>query len=264
MTVREAPDFLRAYLRTLPLHRAVVRCLEARLYWMHASQLRGPILDVGSGDGSFAQVVLPGAAIYGIDPLPRDTREAQSRQAYRGLSVDNGAAIPFGTASFASTICNCVLEHVAPLHETLAEIGRVTMPGGVFIATVVTDRFSASLLGSQVLTQCGLPGTIYSDWLNRKANHRNLLSREAWAAALDQAGFDVLVHVPYLGGRTMQIFDFGHYWALPSLLTYKLTGRWHLADALNATLLWERLLRETYEQPEDEAGTCLFLLGRRR
>ncbi|NTU83393.1 MAG: class I SAM-dependent methyltransferase [Chloroflexales bacterium] len=264
MSVSSSPDFLRAYLRALPLHRAIVRCLEARLYWMYAGHLRGPILDIGSGDGSFAQIVLPGAEIYGIDPLPRDTREAQSRQCYSGLSVASGAAIPFASGTFASAICNCVLEHVVPLHETLAEIGRVTAPGGVFIATVVTDRFSASLLGYQLLDRLGLPGTGYSDWLNRKANHHNLLSREQWAAALERAGFDVVEQVPYLGGRTMQIFDFGHYWALPSLLTYKLRGRWHLADAVNSNMLWEGLLRETYEQPEDQDGTCLFLLCRRR
>jgi ubiquinone/menaquinone biosynthesis C-methylase UbiE len=257
-------DFLHAYLSELPLHRAIVRCLEARLYSLYAGHLREPILDIGSGDGSFAQIVLPGARIYGIDPLLRDTHEAQSRQNYQGLSVASGAAIPFGDGAFAGSICNCVLEHVVPLRETLREIARVTMPGGSFIATVVTDRFSTRLLGHQLLEGLGLPGSVYSDWLNRKANHHNLLSREAWAAAMDEVGFDVVEQVPYLGGRTMQIFDFGHYWALPSLATYRLTGRWHLSPALNSNMIWEKLLRDTYVNPEDEDGTCLFLLCRRR
>ncbi|MEI7644944.1 MAG: methyltransferase domain-containing protein [Chloroflexales bacterium] len=264
MYTTDTPDFLRAYLQELPLHRAIVRAMEARLYRMYAGHLREPILDVGSGDGSFAQVVLPRAEIYGIDPLRADTREAITRQAYTGLSVASGAAIPFRDGAFSSVICNCVLEHVVPLRETLAEISRVTSRGGVFIATVVTDRFSQSLLGHQILRSVGLPGTLYSDWLNRKANHHNLLSREGWAAAMSRAGFDVVEQVPYLGGRTMQIFDFGHYWALPNLATHRLTGRWHLSDTLNSNRVWERALRTAYDLAVDETGTCLFMLCRKR
>lgn len=264
MSTETIPDYLHAYLQELPLHRAIVRSLEARLYRTYAGHLSGPIIDIGSGDGSFAQVVLPGAEIYGIDPLPADTREAAGRGAYRGLSVASGAALPFADRSFASAICNCVLEHVVPLRETLGEIARVTRPGGVFIATVVTDRFSDSLLGHQLLERAGLPGERYSDWLNKKANHHNLLSREGWVAEMNRVGFDVVERLPYLGGRMMQIFDFGHYWALPSLLTYRLTGRWHLSEQANINRVWEQALRDGYEQPIDEDGTCLFMLCRRR
>ncbi|NNJ09921.1 class I SAM-dependent methyltransferase [Chloroflexales bacterium ZM16-3] len=264
MHTTESPDFLRAYLQMLPLHRAIVRAMEARLYHMYASHLREPILDVGSGDGSFAQVVLPRAEIYGIDPLYADTHEATARQCYSGLAVASGASIPFHNGAFSSVICNCVLEHVVPLRETLAEISRVTARGGMFIATVVTDRFSQSLLGHQILSALGLPGTIYSDWLNHKANHHNLLSREGWAAAMEQVGFDVIEQVPYLGGRTMQIFDFGHYWALPNLAYYRLTGGWHLSDTLNSNRIWEDALRPAYEMAADQSGTCLFLLCRKR
>lgn len=263
-TTMRMPDYLRAYLRELPLHRAIVRSLEARLYSMYAGYLQGPILDVGSGDGSFAQVVLPGAELYGVDPLLQDTREARSRGCYSGLGVASGAALPFRERGFASVICNCVLEHVLPLRETLAEIGRVIAPGGIFIATVVTDRFSSSLLGYQLLERLAGRGRLYSDWLNRQAQHHNLLSREAWGAEMERVGFEVLEQLPYLGGRTMQIFDAGHYYALPSLMSYKLTGRWHLHDDLHLNRPWEAILRENYEQPVDQAGTCLFLLCRRR
>jgi ubiquinone/menaquinone biosynthesis C-methylase UbiE len=257
------PDFLHTYLHMLPLHRAIVRAMEARLYHMYAGHLREPILDVGSGDGSFAQVVLPQAEIYGIDPLVADTHEAAGRNCYSGLSVASGANIPFGDHTFSSVICNCVLEHVIPLRETLAEIGRVTAPGGMFIATVVTDCFSQSLLGYQILSALGMPGTLYSDWLNTKANHHNLLSRQEWVQAMEQVGFDVVEQVPYLGGQTMQIFDFGHYWALPNLVYYRLTGRWHVSDMLNNNRIWEGALRRAYDLAADESGTCLFMLCRK-
>jgi ubiquinone/menaquinone biosynthesis C-methylase UbiE len=258
------PDLLHAYLSELPLHRAIIRAIEARLYRMYVGYLQEPVLDVGSGDGSFAQVIFSHAEVYGIDPLTKDTREAFERGCYRGLSVANGSAIPHSDHAFASVFCNCVLEHVVPLRETLAEIARVTAPGGLFIATVVTDRHSDSLLGYAILQRLFGQGKIYSDFLNNMANHHNLLSREGWVAEMERVGFEVIERIPYMGLRTMKVFDFGHYYALPSLLTYKLTGRWHLSTKLNINRVWEQFLRESYENPIAEDGTCLFMICRKR
>lgn len=258
------PDYLHAYLQELPLHRAIIRSIEARLYRMYASHLQEPILDVGSGDGSFAQVVLPKAEIYGIDPLKKDTYEAQVRNCYSGLSVANGSSIPFRDKSFASVFCNCVLEHVIPLRETLAEIARVTAPGGLFVATVVTDRHSTSLLGYDILERLAGRGVVYSNFLNGMAHHHNLLSREGWVAEMERVGFDVVERLPYMGLRTMKVFDFAHYYAIPSLISYKLTGRWHLSAKLNINQVWEQFLRDSYDDPIAEDGTCLFMLCRRR
>ncbi|NTV65406.1 MAG: hypothetical protein HGA65_17990, partial [Oscillochloris sp.] len=132
------------------------------------------------------------------------------------------------------------------------------------IATVVTDRFSRSLLGHQIVQGLGLPGSLYSDWLNRKANHHNLFSREGWEISMERVGFEVVERVPYLGGQTMQIFDFGHYWALPNLAAHRLIGRWHLAQVINNNQIWESILRPAYDLALDESGTCLFMLCRKR
>lgn len=130
-------DYLRPHLLTLPIHRAMIRSVEARLFAELAPDLPEPILDIGSGDGTFVQIALPGKTIFGIDPLRADTREAHARGVYAGLSVASGAALPFPDGCFASAISNCVLEHVAPLDATLAETARVLRPGGRFVASVV-------------------------------------------------------------------------------------------------------------------------------
>jgi ubiquinone/menaquinone biosynthesis C-methylase UbiE len=264
MSMTTMPDLLHAYLSELPLHRAIIRAIEARLYRMYVGYLQEPILDVGSGDGSFAEVILPHAEVYGIDPLPKDTREAAGRGCYRGLTVANGSSIPHPDKAFASVFCNCVLEHVIPLRETLAEIARVTAPGGLFIATVVTDRHSNSLLGYAILEKLAGQGKRYSDFLNNMAHHHNLLSREGWVAEMERVGFDVIERIPYMGLRTMKFFDFAHYYAIPSLVSYKLTGRWHLSEKFNINRVWETFLRESYDNPVAEDGTCLFMICRRR
>ena len=80
-------DYLIPHLMTLPPHRVMIRMIEARLFAETAPDMPEPILDVGSGDGTFAEIAFPGKTIYGIDPIKSDTHEAYGRKVYRGLSV---------------------------------------------------------------------------------------------------------------------------------------------------------------------------------
>ena len=152
-------DFLRPHLLTLPIHRAMIRALEAKLFAEFAPDLPEPIVDIGSGDGTFVEIALPGKRVIGIDPIHSDTHEANRRGVYTGLSVANGAQLPFGDATFASAISNCVLEHVVPLTETLSEVARVLKPGGQFVTSVVGDGFTRNLLGTKLLDALGMAAT---------------------------------------------------------------------------------------------------------
>lgn len=49
------PDVLGLQLRTLPLHRILLRSIEARLFWELDEERIEPILDVACSDGTFAQ-----------------------------------------------------------------------------------------------------------------------------------------------------------------------------------------------------------------
>ena len=256
-------DFLRPHLLTLPIHRAMLRAVEARLFAELAPDLAEPIVDIGSGDGTFVEIVLPGKTVYGIDPLLPDTREALGRQVYAGLSIANGRALPFADGQFAGAISNCVLEHVIPLDETLAETARVLRPGGLFVASVVGNRFPKDLLGTWLLNAVGLDGARYGDWFNKISYHCNTFSRAAWSARFAEAGFAVVSVRPYLSAAALKLFDFSHYYGAPGLITKKLTGRWLLAPPLTPNLLWEPLLRRIYEAPPGPDGPYYFFVLRR-
>ncbi len=257
-------DYLRPHLLALPIHRAMIRAIEARLFAELAPDLTEPILDIGSGDGSFVAIALPGKTVFGIDPLLPDTREARRRGVYAGLSVASGAALPFPDACFASAIANCVLEHVIPLDATLAETARVLRPGGRFVASVVGNRFPQELLGTWLLDRLGLDGMRYGRWFNRISYHFNTLSAAEWTARFTAAGFEVLTWRPYLSSAALKLFDASHYYGAPSLLTRRLTGRWLLAPPLTPNLLWEPLLRRIYEAPPGEDGPYYFFVLRKR
>jgi SAM-dependent methyltransferase len=257
-------DYLRPHLLTLPIHRAMIRAIEARLFAELAPALPEPIIDIGNGDGTFVEIALPGKTVYGIDPLLRDTREALGRGVYAGLSIANGRALPFTDGQFASAISNCVLEHVIPLDETLAETARVLRPGGLFVASVVGDRFPRDLLGSWLLECAGLDGARYGAWFNRISYHFNTLSRAAWTERFARAGFSVVAARPYLSAAALKLFDASHYYGAPSLITKKLTGRWLLAPPLTPNLLWEPLLRRIYLAPPGDDGPYYFFVLRKR
>jgi len=253
-------DFLRPHLLTLPIHRVIIRAVEARLFAELAPELPEPIVDVGSGDGTFVQIALPGKRVYGIDPRRDDTREAASRGVYAGLSVADGAALPFAGGQFASAISNCVLEHVIPLDATLRETARVLRPGGTFVASVVGHRFPEWLLGTALLNAAGLDGSRYGRWFNKIAYHFNTFSPEGWRERFAAAGFETVAMRPYISAAALKLFDFSHYYGAPSLITRKLTGRWLLCPPLTPNLLWEPLLRPIYESPTPEDCACYFFV----
>lgn len=264
LPTRPAPrDFLRPHLLTLPIHRAMLRSVEARLFAELAPDLPEPLIDIGSGDGTFAQIALPGKRIVGIDPLLTDTQEARQRGVYAGLTVANGAALPFPDGSFASAISNCVLEHVIPLDETLREVARVVEPGGLFVASVVGNRFPQDLLGTALLNCLGLDGSRYGRWFNKISYHYNTLSAADWSSRFRAAGFEIVQHRPYLSAAALKLFDFSHYYGAPSLITRRLLGRWLICPPLTPNLLWEPLLRRIYTAPPGEDGPYYFFVCRR-
>lgn len=256
-------DFLRPHLYTLPIHRAMLRAVEARLFAELAPDLPEPILDVGSGDGTFVQIAFPGKRVVGIDPIRSDTHEAARRGVYAGLSVADGAALPFGDACFASAISNCVLEHVIPLDATLRETARTLQPGGLFVASVVGNRFPQDLLGTALLNALGLDGSRYGRWFNKISYHFNTLSAAEWTERFNAAGLEVVACRPYFSAAALKLFDFSHYYGAPGLLTRKLTGRWLLYPPLTPNLLWEPLLRRIYLAPPGADGPYYFFVCRK-
>ncbi len=51
----QTPDLLGLHLRTLPIHRVLLRSIEARLFGELDEERIEPILDVGCSDSTFAQ-----------------------------------------------------------------------------------------------------------------------------------------------------------------------------------------------------------------
>jgi SAM-dependent methyltransferase len=252
-----AERILRAHLREMPLHRVIMRSIEARI--LSDVPFPRPILDIGCGDGHFGSVVFPGGAEVGLDPRMADLAEAAARGVYRLHVAADSGAMPFPRASFASVVSNCVFEHIPDIDVTVAEISRVLKPGGTFACTVVGQHFSEFLTDARAWRRLGLSRAhrAYVDWFNRKSVHFRFDPPEVWKARFEGGGLRVLWWRYYLSPRAARAFHRSHYVSLPHLVSRKLTGRWVLFPALTDNAFWVRRLRRYTDEPAPEAGSCI-------
>src|SRR5690606_20303064 len=122
---------VRQHLATVPVHRALIRSAEARLFIQ--TELFHPLLDIGCGDGHFASMVFSGPVDVGVDTDASQIAAAARRRAYRLCLVANGARLPFASGSFASIMSNCVVEHIPDVQAVFDEVSRLLRPGGRFV-----------------------------------------------------------------------------------------------------------------------------------
>lgn len=116
------------------------------------------VLDVGCGVGHWGMVlasVMPhDVRVTGIDREPSWIRQARERAVARGLdgrfSFREGAAerLPFPDDSFDLTTCQTVLIHLPDPAAAIAEMLRVTKPGGRVAVAEPNNLTEALLLDS--------------------------------------------------------------------------------------------------------------------
>lgn len=89
--------------------------------------VRGRVLDVGCGDKPYGVWLDKQVEHVGIDAVPGPEVD---------IVVEPGTRWPVESSGFDAVFCTQTLEHVADLEQTLSEIDRVLVPGGLLIVTV--------------------------------------------------------------------------------------------------------------------------------
>ena len=89
-------------------------------------------LDVGAGAGALAFALAPLVReVVGLDPVPELLELARARALPNTQFVEgDGTALPFPDASFDLAGSHRTLHHVAHAQRIVAELARVTSPGG--------------------------------------------------------------------------------------------------------------------------------------
>lgn len=213
--------FIKQFLQHRPAFFSFLRPQEALLLYNNLSSMKHPILDYGCGDGFFASLIFPENFIdVALDISDSRIQEAKKYNIYKSFQEYDGKQIPFPDNHFSTIFSNSVLEHVPYLDLALQEIYRVLKPGGIFMTTVMADKWEDYLNGQKLL------GPIYLKWLRKKQEHYNLLSYKEWKKHFTDISFKEVSSQGYFSKKMAQWDELFHYLSLPSLISYSLIKRW--------------------------------------
>lgn len=95
----------------------------------------GSVLDVGCGPGIYLEKLSHRSdLVAGVDLSPGMVKEA--KRSTPAVTVADAQYLPFDENAFDTTLCTHVLYHVPDIAASIAELRRVTRPGGrVVVAT---------------------------------------------------------------------------------------------------------------------------------
>jgi ubiquinone/menaquinone biosynthesis C-methylase UbiE len=119
------------------------------------------ILDVGCGAGaaevSLGRLHVSQIELYGVDlkvdEVIAAARETASHNHRARFAAGDACRLPFRDGAFDSTYCVAVLQHIADVDTAVAELARVTRPGGRIVAVEPDNSaryaYSSSRSGSE-------------------------------------------------------------------------------------------------------------------
>ncbi len=259
-------DIEAAYVNAAPLAIALERLQECRI--LAQQPLRQPILDLGCGDGIFAQSLFAEPVDLGIDLDPMEIERSRQSGAYKRLEKCPGSAIPMPDKSFPTIISNSVLEHIPDLLPVLREARRLLTDDGFFLLTVPSEMFERYSLICRLLEGAGLAAWSlkYRAWYNRFWAHHHAYPRETWLALFHQAGLEAAEVKGYGPPFLCTLCDALVPLALPAFLSKRLLGGWIAFPALRRLYapLLAHFVRWTLSPRSDnfQGGLLFFKLKR--
>ena len=172
-----------------------------------------PVLDLGCGNGDVGEIALRSHwPVFGLDRVHSETRAAQARTIYQGLTTADATALPFPDSAFGSVVSICVIEHIPDDSRVLQEVARVLKPGGKFIFSTPSAAFESNLLGAGDPQRVGR--------VNQRLGHYHYRGLDEWEDLLREQGLVVDGHRFLLPRRSQRIWE-----RLDNLMIARLRGR---------------------------------------
>ena len=259
-----ADDQLWRQLKSIPAFRAILRAVEARFY-QHV-ELAEPILDVGCGDGHFAEMTFDKKINVGIDPWWGPLQKAKISDRYDSLVYGFGNDMPFPNETFGSAFSNSVLEHIPDIQPVLNETSRVLKKNARFLITMPSNYFTEYMGGAAFFERMGADGLAerYRNFFNAIARHAHTDGPDVWCKRLANAGFEIERWQYYFSKEALHALEIGHVQGVPSAMIRALTGHWIVAPWRSSLRRTERWLRPFYEEPfNPNEGACLLIVARK-
>jgi SAM-dependent methyltransferase len=214
-----------AYLRHAPLS-LTLREINRLVAIEAVSTSRGPVLDVGCGDGFWWTLRdHDKREIYGIDISAREIAQAQTR--IKAQLTDVSREEPFAGTKFEEIIGNCSLEHVPDIDAALHNLRAVAAPNARLVMFVPTPRWAyQGRLQGFLLKHAPRIAMSVSGALNGFFQHWHLYDAKVWTRLLAQHGWKVRATYGLGSARSEFLFRLFMPPAFGEFLIKKLTGNY--------------------------------------
>ncbi len=247
-------DILYRYLCHAPMALALERAAESEIYRRFA--IVPPVLDLGCGEGLFAEIVFTGDLDTGVEPDADEIRNARQRGNYRELIQTTGDQIPKPDGHYRTIISNSVLEHIPELEPVLREVHRLLHATGRFYFTVPSQYFDRYSWGHTLLAAlgCQRAAAHYRGFHNTFWRHYHYYSLEGWIDVVQRGGFKVLDAFTFNPRTNCLLNDALAPLGFPGTIIKRRTGRWVLCPPLRAKLM--KAVANMLQTRIDRSGPC--------
>jgi ubiquinone/menaquinone biosynthesis C-methylase UbiE len=233
-------------------------------YCYSKEKIEGPTLDVGCGDGFFAQIVFEKPLEAGIDLDPLEVSKAEKSRSYHKVVHGSATEMPFPNRSFKTVISNCVLEHIPDIDAALGEIHRVLKPKGRLLITVPSECFNEDSFFKGLLRKIGLPvlGEKYLENLNSIFKHHHVDSSAVWKKRLKKAGFKMEKADYSIPVQAYHTYERWLIPAFPAKIFKILFGRWVIGPRGPIKAFAARWMKKTF-QIQGDRGAVYFIVAQK-
>ena len=179
---------------------AFMRAFELEEFARAGVRLERPLLDLGSGDGTFAAMLRARGVLEAVDVAldPTPGVAGAARLAARGGVQADARALPLRDGCLRSVVSNAVIcclrtDREADVDRSLREVARILAGGGAFALTVATPWFNRNLVVAQALRRLGARrrAEAYLRRMDRGLEHTHVFDEAVWRAKLEAAGLRV-------------------------------------------------------------------------
>jgi SAM-dependent methyltransferase len=219
----EIERWVLAYLRHAPLS-LTLREINRLIAIDAVASGKGPILDVGCGDGFWWTLRhQAGREIYGIDISATEIAQAKTR--INAALTDVSRERPFPGTEFEEIIGNCSLEHVPDIDAALLNLRRAAAPNARLLMFVPTPRWAyQGRLQSWLLARAPRIAMTVAGALNGFFQHWHLYDAKVWTRLLEQNGWNVRATYGLGSARSEFLFRLFMPPAFGEFLAKKVTG----------------------------------------
>ena len=177
--------------------------------------------------------------MQGIDPAFSSLEAAKRLDYFSGLICSNGNDLPFQGSSFNTIISNSVLEHIPDVDSVIHEAARVLKSGGKLIISVPNSNFTKNLSIALFFERLRLTWIAenYRRLFNWISRHHHPDPQEIWLGRLMDQGLTIKDKWNYFPPEYLKILEWGHFFGLPTLINFKLFGRWVLNPSTSNFIL---------------------------